>query len=69
MPARPVRPVDRSGHRCDAGVLEDAIREAVRCTGVPIYATEHGNNTDGDAQRAAHPVDSLKGRSAAAPEA
>lgn len=52
---------DRSGHECDAGVLEDAIREAVRCSAVPIYVTEHGINTDDDALRAAHLADSLKG--------
>jgi beta-glucosidase len=61
LPPRPGRPVDRSGHECDPGVLEDAIREAVRACGVPVYITEHGINSDDDAQRITHLVESLKG--------
>lgn len=59
--ARPGVPTDRWGHEAPPDVLEAALREAHRETGVPLMVTEHGINTDDDAQRIAHLAASLPG--------
>jgi len=53
--------IDRWGHDASPDVLEAAVREAARCTGTAVYVTEHGINTDDDAQRLRHLQVSLPG--------
>jgi beta-glucosidase len=53
--------LDRWGHDCSIDVLEAAIREAHRHCGAPVYVTEHGINSDDDAQRQRHLAGSLPG--------
>lgn len=61
LPARPGVPIDRWGHEAAPDVLEAALREAHRESGTPLIVTEHGINTDDDAQRLQHLADSLPG--------
>ena len=61
LPARAGVPTDRWGHEAPPDVLEAALREAHRETATPLMVTEHGINTDNDAQRLQHLADSLPG--------
>ncbi len=53
--------IDRWGHDCSTSVLEASIREAHHHSGVPVFVTEHGINSDDDAQRQRHLAGSLPG--------